>query len=535
ANPITNKIYVANYGSNNVTIIDGATNGATTVAVGTNPQAVAVNPLTNKIYVANYESANVTVIDGVTNATTTVNVGTRPNAVAVNPVTNKVYVTNENSNTVTIITPQAAWPAPLGVNITPLPGDTSATARPTFTLTAVDQYMPNPTRVQQVYYQVDTWQGQWLAATAANNKQWTVTPGSLPNGLHILYAYATDGQDAGSINPGPSYSPVIGSISAYVFLVRAPWPTYADAAGACGGNSPCFSTIQAAISNTLEGGAVTVYPGSYAENVTINQNVSISFTGDVTLTALSQLSGTLTAPIGTLTLNGDFAHTGGTFNANNGTLTFVGSNVTRTLTATVPTQFYNLTIGTGVTLTHSTANDNTGVNGTLTNNGAIYKSFGLTGVSLLAKVLGGLKALAVLRYDQSHPQVTSGIQTNQYWHIEAITTTAAAFDLGLTLPHNHLSDPKVCKYPGDLGGAGWDCARDSFNSNAVWRTGLTSLSDWAVGNLVGPTAVQVNRLAASTPPIGLVWPIGLLMIAVLVVIGLGRRRGNRPDKTPHAS
>jgi len=41
------------------------------VAVGTNPAAVAINPLTNTIYVANYGSANVTVIDGATNTTTT--------------------------------------------------------------------------------------------------------------------------------------------------------------------------------------------------------------------------------------------------------------------------------------------------------------------------------------------------------------------------------------------------------------------------------------------------------------------------------
>ena len=31
-NPVTNKIYVANVGSNNVTVIDGATNATTTVA-----------------------------------------------------------------------------------------------------------------------------------------------------------------------------------------------------------------------------------------------------------------------------------------------------------------------------------------------------------------------------------------------------------------------------------------------------------------------------------------------------------------------
>ena len=53
---MTNKIYVANYGSANVTVIDGATNSTTTVAAGTGPSAVAVNPVTNKIYVANFGS-----------------------------------------------------------------------------------------------------------------------------------------------------------------------------------------------------------------------------------------------------------------------------------------------------------------------------------------------------------------------------------------------------------------------------------------------------------------------------------------------
>ena len=37
-NPVTNKIYVANYGSNNVTVIDGATNATTTVSAGTQPR-----------------------------------------------------------------------------------------------------------------------------------------------------------------------------------------------------------------------------------------------------------------------------------------------------------------------------------------------------------------------------------------------------------------------------------------------------------------------------------------------------------------
>jgi YVTN family beta-propeller protein len=102
-NPATNKLYVAIYGSNEVLVVDGATNATSIVPAGTNPIAVAVNPVTNKIYVANFNGANVTVIDGTTNTTTTVSAGTNPRAVAVNPVTNTVYVANQSSNNVTVI------------------------------------------------------------------------------------------------------------------------------------------------------------------------------------------------------------------------------------------------------------------------------------------------------------------------------------------------------------------------------------------------------------------------------------------------
>ena len=91
-NPVTNKVYVANYGSANVTVIDGSDNSTATIPAGTNPYDVAVNPVTNKIYVANRGSNNVTVIDGTDNSTATVAAGTSPYAVAVNPVTNKIYV-----------------------------------------------------------------------------------------------------------------------------------------------------------------------------------------------------------------------------------------------------------------------------------------------------------------------------------------------------------------------------------------------------------------------------------------------------------
>ena len=62
-NPVTNKIYVANYSSANVTVIDGATNTTSSFAAGQGPSSVGANSVTNKIYVGNYMSNTVTVFD----------------------------------------------------------------------------------------------------------------------------------------------------------------------------------------------------------------------------------------------------------------------------------------------------------------------------------------------------------------------------------------------------------------------------------------------------------------------------------------
>src|ERR1039457_5560394 len=119
-NSVTNKTYVANTScpgsyrncpsAGTVTVIDGATNQTTTVNVGVAPTAVAVNPVTNKIYVANFcgndlncaSAGTVTVIDANNNnSTTTVNVEVFPYALAVNSVTNQIYVSNNCGNDLT--------------------------------------------------------------------------------------------------------------------------------------------------------------------------------------------------------------------------------------------------------------------------------------------------------------------------------------------------------------------------------------------------------------------------------------------------
>src|SRR4051812_16369196 len=70
ANPVTNRIYVANPGTSTVTVIDGATNAiiGKPVVVEKDAEGIGVNPVTNRVYVASSGSGSVTVIDGATNA-----------------------------------------------------------------------------------------------------------------------------------------------------------------------------------------------------------------------------------------------------------------------------------------------------------------------------------------------------------------------------------------------------------------------------------------------------------------------------------
>ena len=67
-NDVTNRIYVVNYGSSDVTVIDGGSHRPiATVKVGLWPQQIAINTKTNMIYVVNTHANSVSVIDGRTN------------------------------------------------------------------------------------------------------------------------------------------------------------------------------------------------------------------------------------------------------------------------------------------------------------------------------------------------------------------------------------------------------------------------------------------------------------------------------------
>ena len=133
--PDGRKVYVANSGSNNVFVIDTATNAVigSPIPVGLFPFGVAVTPDGDrhagkdekeaqhgeaerdrhrrageheggKVYVANRDNDNVSVIDTATNTViATIPVGSFPLGVAVTPDGRKVYVANSGSNNVFVI------------------------------------------------------------------------------------------------------------------------------------------------------------------------------------------------------------------------------------------------------------------------------------------------------------------------------------------------------------------------------------------------------------------------------------------------
>jgi YVTN family beta-propeller protein len=125
-NPVTNKVYLASGAiSANMTVIDGLTNTASTLAAGSYPTPVVVNAVTNTVYAVNSTTSTVTVINGATDSEVTVPVGKYPLYAAVNSVTNKIYVTNSEGMSVTVIDgatnattiiPTDAYPISLAVN-----------------------------------------------------------------------------------------------------------------------------------------------------------------------------------------------------------------------------------------------------------------------------------------------------------------------------------------------------------------------------------------------------------------------------------
>lgn len=106
-----NFAYVANTGSNTVSVINTVTNTVTaTITVGTGPIGVAASLDGSTVFVSNLSTNNVSVINTATNTVVaTVAVGASPVGVAINPILGKVYVVNTGSDSVTVFSATAPY------------------------------------------------------------------------------------------------------------------------------------------------------------------------------------------------------------------------------------------------------------------------------------------------------------------------------------------------------------------------------------------------------------------------------------------
>ncbi len=244
-NPISNTIYVTDEPIENVSylyIVSASNNNAVTtinLAASDNCFAVtslAINIASNKIYLLctgddNEPGPYVDIFDGATNTRIGIfSIGTANtllNEIAPNPVTGNIYALayeGGNPGALSVYTENAVQSNSLTTTITPLTNNTTDVITPSFTFNTSVPALG-------VYFQVDSQQGTWAPATVVpddNSAVFTGTASNLTPGFHILYAYATNGQDGSAANSGEvtdEDSPFVGAIASYGFLVAPPIAT----------------------------------------------------------------------------------------------------------------------------------------------------------------------------------------------------------------------------------------------------------------------------------------------------------------------
>ena len=103
--PSTFDVYVANQGSNNVSVISSATHAVSSISVGKSPYGVTYDPYNGKIYVPNFNSSNLSIISGSTNkvvANPSLGAHAKPIGSVFDPASGGVLVFNSSAGSLNI-------------------------------------------------------------------------------------------------------------------------------------------------------------------------------------------------------------------------------------------------------------------------------------------------------------------------------------------------------------------------------------------------------------------------------------------------
>ena len=84
----------------------------------------------------------------------------------------------------------------------------------------------------------------------------------------------------------------VGCEAVYLVYEKVASTSYVDPAGSCGGNTPCYTTIQAAIDAVSEGTVIKIRSGTYDEDIDANSASSYTLQGgwDSTYTSRTSIS-----------------------------------------------------------------------------------------------------------------------------------------------------------------------------------------------------------------------------------------------------
>ena len=225
-NAATNKVYVGLF-SGSVAVIDGSTNTVKTTISGTGiGTGVAVDPLSNRIYVSTV--TGITVIDGSTDTLSTTIASAGATALVINPALDKVFGINSPAGTVTALNVDSHVRFPITTAIQGVhdsmtisnPGDpvfVTSNLAPTFTITVTSAYTSSPAYVSysgpptpvnpspsEAYAVTD---GGPLTAVGnptpgTNPTTFTITMPNQSLGLHTLYVYSAYGNEGGHSSNG---------------------------------------------------------------------------------------------------------------------------------------------------------------------------------------------------------------------------------------------------------------------------------------------------------------------------------------------